>query len=214
MTGAGSDIAGATYRPLFSTIHDAATVKSLPVIPSSHVTPNTGTGAVHCAPAHGDEDYNVFRSLGLLSSSNSTSGGLLCHVDVTGKFTEEIADVVGHDAAKDLVGQDVLKSGGKAMVALLAKTGALRKIERIRHSYPYDWRTDEPIIVMYAFYVYVCFPPCSDTAFASATSQWFANTDRIKDDALAAIQNITSHPAGCALLLAPSRFSALLTRAM
>lgn len=33
----------------------------------------------------------------------------------------------------------------------------------------------------------------------SATSQWFANTDRIKDDALAAIEGITSHPAGCTL---------------
>ena len=149
MSRLGSDLAGATYRPLFSTIHDADTLKSLPVIPSSHVTPDTGTGAVHCAPAHGDEDYNVFRSLGLLpSSSESTSGGLLCHVDVTGRFTEDIADVVGHHAAQDLVGQDVLKGGGKAMVVLLEKTGALRKIERIRHSYPYDWRTDEPIIVM------------------------------------------------------------------
>lgn len=160
MTGTGSDLAGATYRPLFSTIHDADTVKSLPVIPSSHVTPDTGTGAVHCAPAHGDEDYNVYRSLGLLSSSSdSPSGGLLCHVDVTGRFTEEIVDVVGQHAAKDLVGQLVLKGGGKAMVALLEKTGALRKIERIRHSYPYDWRTDEPIIVMYVFCMYVCFPP-------------------------------------------------------
>ena len=126
------------------------------MIPSSHVTPDTGTGAVHCAPAHGDEDYNVFRSLGLLSSSGSASG-LLCHVDVTGRFTEEVADVVGYHAARDLVGQDVLKGGGKAMVALLEKTGALRKIERIRHSYPYDWRTDEPIIVMCVFSVLVAF---------------------------------------------------------
>ena len=62
--------------------------------------------------------------------------------------TEEIADVIGPHAAKDLVGQEVLKGGGKALVGLLEKSGALRETKRIRHSYPYDWRTDEPIIVM------------------------------------------------------------------
>ncbi|KAH9926739.1 isoleucyl-tRNA synthetase [Fomitopsis serialis] len=174
----GSDLVGATYRPLFLTLNDAESVKSLPVVPSSHVTPNTGTGLVHCAPAHGDEDYNVFHSLGLLSSSSdASSGDLLCHVDVTGRFTEGVADVVGHKAAKGLAGQEVLADGGKAIVGLLEEVGALRKLQRIRHSYPYDWRTDQPIIVI-------------------ATSQWFANTDHIKDDALLAVQGITPHPAG------------------
>ncbi|KZT70474.1 isoleucyl-tRNA synthetase [Daedalea quercina L-15889] len=176
----GSDLVGATYRPLFSTFDDDAEhAKPLPIVPSSHVTSKTGTGLVHCAPAHGDEDYNVFRSLGLLSSSSSNTslGGLLCHVDITGCFSEGVAGVVGPKAAKDLVGQEVLTSGGKAIVGLLEKAGALRKLQRIRHSYPYDWRTDQPVIVI-------------------ATSQWFANTDRIKGDALAAIQSISSHPAG------------------
>ncbi|KAH9923231.1 Valyl/Leucyl/Isoleucyl-tRNA synthetase [Fomitopsis serialis] len=118
----GLGLVGATYRPLFSTLSDAESVKSLPVVPSSHATPNTRTGLVHCAPAHGDEDYNAFRSVGHLSStSDASSGDLLYHVDVTGRFTKGVADV-GHKAAKGLVGH--------------------------------------------------------------ATSQWFANADHIKDDAL------------------------------
>ncbi|TFY59064.1 hypothetical protein EVJ58_g6011 [Rhodofomes roseus] len=174
----GSHLVGATYRPLFASLNEADLVKSLPVIPSSHVTPDAGTGLVHYAPAHGDEDYNDFRSLGLLSSAADTStSGLLCHVDVTGCFSENIADVVGSKAAKELIGKEVLTSGSMAIVDLLTEVGALRKLQRIKHSYPYDWRTDQPIIII-------------------ATSQWFANTDQIKDDALAAIEGISSHPAG------------------
>jgi isoleucyl-tRNA synthetase len=104
------------------------------IIPSSHVTALSGTGLVHCAPAHGAEDYTAFRSLGLLSNATT----LLCHVDEKGTFSPEIANVVGEEAAASLVGKDVLVKGNAAMLELLRKEQRAVKTENISHRYPYD----------------------------------------------------------------------------
>lgn len=115
------------------------------IIPSSHVTGVAGSGLVHCAPAHGAEDYNTFRSLGLLSNAAS----ILCHVDETGAFSPEIANVVGEEAAASLVGKNVLVEGSEAMLQLLNNQRRFFKAEKFRHRYPYDWKTKEPVIVTY-----------------------------------------------------------------
>lgn len=127
------------------------------IIPSSHVTALSGTGLVHCAPAHGEEDYTAFRSLGLLSNDTT----LLCHVDEKGAFSPEIANVVGEEAAASLVGKNVLVKGNAAMLELLRKKRMVVKTEKITHRYPYDWKTNEPVIVTY------------DTSFASLFSVIF-----------------------------------------
>ncbi|KAI0371272.1 isoleucyl-tRNA synthetase [Pilatotrama ljubarskyi] len=186
----GSDLVGATYRPIFASLHGStASLPSLPIIPSSHVTRDSGTGLVHCAPAHGAEDYAVMQTLGLISSSAPSSSpepaastsssvvtDLLCHVNGLGQFTEDVADVVGKEAATRLVEKDVLEQGGREIVALLTEIGALRKVQRFKHRYPYDWKTDKPVIVL-------------------ATSQWFANLDNIKEDAIAALEDVSFVPA-------------------
>ena len=134
----GSDLAGSRYRSPFA-------VKAIrPVIPSNHVTAESGTGLVHCAPAHGTEDYHAFLAL----DPASFNSGLLCHVDGEGKFTEDIAEVVGSSAAKELVSQDIMKAGSRSMTKLLEASGALIKVQRIRHRYPYDWKTGEPVITL------------------------------------------------------------------
>jgi isoleucyl-tRNA synthetase len=138
----GSDLVGTLYRPIFGTLPNAST-ESLEVIPSSHITSESGTGLVHCAPAHGAEDYQVFKALGRISNTNN----MLCHVGRAGEFTEAVAEVIGNDAAEKLVKKSVLKEGGKAAVDLLREVGQLVKIKRIKHRYPYDWKTDQPIIL-------------------------------------------------------------------
>jgi isoleucyl-tRNA synthetase len=115
----------------------------LEIIAASHVTSESGSGLVHCAPAHGAEDYLAFRALGLLQGSTD----IICHVDDAGKFSSDVVDVVGEEAAQLLVGQEVLKGGSKAIVGLLESTGSLVKVQKIKHRYPYDWKTGEPIIV-------------------------------------------------------------------
>lgn len=138
----GSDLVGTPYRSIFSS--SAHTFK---VIPAIHVTAESGTGLVHCAPAHGAEDYNALRSLGLLSSHE-----MLCHVDAKGEFRADVVDVVGEDVASQLVGKSVLDEGNKAMVLLLKDLGKVLSTQRLKHRYPYDWKTDKPIIVTYGYF--------------------------------------------------------------
>lgn len=134
----GSDLVGSRYCSPF------AVKASRPVISSNHVTAESGTGLVHCAPAHGAEDYHAFLSL----DPESLKSGLLCHVDGEGKFTGDIAEVVGNSAAKELVGRDIMEAGSRSMVKLLEAAGALVKVQRTRHRYPYDWKTGEPVITL------------------------------------------------------------------
>ncbi|KAJ8083181.1 isoleucine-tRNA ligase [Marasmius tenuissimus] len=167
----GSDLVGLPYTPIFSSLNTSKEQPSLKIIAANHVTADSGTGLVHCAPAHGAEDYHAFRSLGLILDADS----IRCHVDGAGAFSPEVAKVVGEEASKTLIGQPVLEGGSKAVVDLLKQMGALVKVQRFKHRYPYDWKTDKPIIV-------------------TATSQWFANLDGIKEKALAALENVHFFP--------------------
>jgi isoleucyl-tRNA synthetase len=62
-------------------------------------------------------------------------------VDNEGKFTKE---------AGEFAGMNVLTDGSKAVVDALKQRGLLLKVERYKHSYPYDWRTKEPVIIRYS----------------------------------------------------------------
>jgi isoleucyl-tRNA synthetase len=144
----GSELAGAPYRPLFADLASGASSESLVLVASTHVTPDSGTGLVHCAPAHGAEDYNLFKEKNIISSTSS----IVCHVGDGGLFTSEVAHVVGNEAAKTLIGQPVLDGGSRSVVGLLKNMNRLIKIERFKHRYPYDWKTDKPIIVTYVLF--------------------------------------------------------------
>ncbi|KAJ4468812.1 tRNA synthetases class I-domain-containing protein [Lentinula aciculospora] len=173
----GVDLVGLHYHPIFSSLCDFEP-PPMRILGSSHVTPESGTGLVHCAPAHGEEDYKLFRSYDLISGTQSPStlesNCLICHVR-EGMFSKEVSDVVGSAAAQTLVEQPVLEEGSRTIVELLKRAGRLLAVKRYTHKYPYDWKTDKPIIV-------------------TATSQWFANLDRIKDEALEALKDVQFYP--------------------
>ncbi|KAF5318460.1 hypothetical protein D9619_010660 [Psilocybe cf. subviscida] len=158
----GSDIIGARYMPIFP-----ESTTPLPIIGAKHFTSTSGTGLAHCAPAHGAEDYETLRD---------SVADLICHVDGNGEFPLEIADIVGATHSEQLIGKNVLGEGNKEMVALLKSLGRVVKMQKIKHRYPYDWRTKQPIIV-------------------TATSYWFANLGFIKEDALTAWKDVTFFPA-------------------
>lgn len=139
----GRALIGLQYTPLFK---KPKSLDSLEIIHSPHVTSDSGTGLVHLAPAHGAEDYNVFRAQGFLPTSNPKST-LLCHVNGKGQFSPDVAEVVGEEEALPLVGRDVLYSGSKNTLLLLKKWQRLVGTEKITHKYPYDWRTKKPVIV-------------------------------------------------------------------
>lgn len=164
----GEELVGTKYTHFF---HPASSSEERPnVFLAEYVTSDSGTGLVHSAPAHGHEDYESFQALGLLKDE------LRCPIDDDGKFTSEVRSWSGHEDAATLVGLPVQKAGSKAMIELLKSHDLLLAKETIRHRYPVDWRTKEPIIIR-------------------ATPQWFADVESLKDHAAEAISNINFIPA-------------------
>lgn len=90
----------------------------------------------------------MFKEKNLISSASS----IVCHVGEGGLFTSEVTHVVGKEAAKTLIGQPVLDGGSRSAVGLLKSMNRLIKIERFKHRYPYDWKTDKPVIVTYVLF--------------------------------------------------------------
>jgi len=119
----GKALEHSTYRhPLFNR-------ESPIVIGGDYVTTESGTGLVHTAPGHGDDDYLVGRRYGL---------PLLSPVDADGNFTEEAGQFAGLNV--------VLGDGNEAVIQALVAAGSLLKEEPYVHKYPYDWRTKKPTI--------------------------------------------------------------------
>lgn len=97
------------------------------VMLGEHVTTDAGTGCVHTAPGHGEDDFYVGQKYGL---------DVLCPVDDKGVMTSEAEGFEGlfYDTAN------------KPIAQALEEAGALLKLSFITHSYPHDWRTKKPVI--------------------------------------------------------------------
>lgn len=97
------------------------------VMLGEHVTTDAGTGCVHTAPGHGEDDFYVGQKYGL---------DVLCPVDDKGVMTSEAPGFEGlfYDAAN------------KPIAESLKEAGALLKLSFFTHSYPHDWRTKKPVI--------------------------------------------------------------------
>ncbi|KZV25792.1 putative isoleucine--tRNA ligase, mitochondrial [Dorcoceras hygrometricum] len=98
------------------------------VIGGDYITTESGTGLVHTAPGHGQEDYVTGLKYDL---------PMLSPVDDEGIFTEE---------AGRFRGLDVLGSGNAAVIEYLDNNSKLIIVEPYKHKYPYDWRTKKPTI--------------------------------------------------------------------
>ncbi len=101
--------------------------RTVPLILGEHVTTEAGTGAVHTAPDHGVDDFNVGASYGI---------GTLNLVDENGVFTAAAGEFAGAHVYK--VDEDI--------VAKLREQHALVALDKITHSYAHCWRTKTPLI--------------------------------------------------------------------
>nr|WP_263313574.1 isoleucine--tRNA ligase [Mammaliicoccus sp. Marseille-Q6498] len=97
------------------------------LILGDHVTTDAGTGCVHTAPGHGEDDYVVGQKYGL---------DVISPVDDKGVFTEEAGEFAGQFYDK----------ANKTITEKLEEVGALLKLSFFKHSYPHDWRTKKPVI--------------------------------------------------------------------
>ena len=102
--------------------------REVPVILGDHVTLESGTGCVHTAPGHGLEDYKVGKQYQLKEHSP---------VDGRGHFDDSVPE--------DLRGVFIFK-GNKIILEKLKQTGHLLGEKALVHSYPYNPRSDSPLI--------------------------------------------------------------------
>lgn len=97
------------------------------VILGEHVTLEAGTGCVHTAPGHGEDDFYVGQQYNL---------GVLCPVDDQGHLTAEAPGFEGVFYEK----------ANKLITDKLEQSGHLLKLATIQHQYAHDWRTKKPVI--------------------------------------------------------------------
>ncbi len=99
----------------------------VPVLAGGHVTDSEGTGIVHTAPGHGEEDFELGRSAGL---------EVAVPIDAKGIFTAEAGALAGLG----------YKAAYEPIVAALKGRGRLVGEHPYRHSYPHCWRCHGPIL--------------------------------------------------------------------
>jgi isoleucyl-tRNA synthetase len=124
----GEQLLGSEYDPPFDYFGEERDRGAFRVIPSPDVNTEEGTGLVHMAPAYGEADFLALQSAGL--------DVLVDPIDAEARFTDQVPDVAGLN----------VKDADATLIQLLKERGVLLRHERIRHSYPFCWRTETPLI--------------------------------------------------------------------
>ena len=132
------------------------------VYTAEFVTLETGSGCVHIAPGHGDDDYQLGRKVGL---------ELLSPVDDYGKFTEECG-------VSSLVGKNVFE-GNEEVIRILSEKGALLGRQDYQHSYPHCWRSKTPILFRAVEQFFIRIDALRETALKEIdTTNWIPHWGR------------------------------------
>ncbi len=122
----GVDLVGTRYEQLFDYL-DVDAPNAFQVFAADFVTTESGTGIVHTAPAYGVDD---------LALGQANHLPVLHGVGLDGNFIEAVTPVAGV----------FFKDADKPLIRLLKERGMMFRSERIKHSYPFGWRTGDPII--------------------------------------------------------------------
>jgi isoleucyl-tRNA synthetase len=143
--------------------------RDIPILLGDHVSDEDGTGAVHTAPGHGQEDFVVSRKYGLVEKYSAAQ---LNPVDGRGVYLPSTPPA----GDTELAGLHVWKAND-VLVEVLRRNGHLLAFSKLTHSYPHCWRHRTPVIFR-------------------ATPQWFISMDQahLRRDALAAIDTVSWHP--------------------
>ncbi|MBB2805352.1 UNVERIFIED_ORG: isoleucyl-tRNA synthetase [Xanthomonas campestris] len=143
--------------------------REIPLLLGDHVSAEDGTGAVHTAPGHGQEDYQVSKQYGLLERYGAAQ---INPVDGRGVYLPSTPPLGG----TVLAGLHIWKAND-IIIEALRDTGVLLAASKMEHSYPHCWRHKTPI------------------AFR-ATPQWFISMEQanLRADALKAIDNVHWYP--------------------
>ncbi|MGE4294317.1 MAG: isoleucine--tRNA ligase [Campylobacterales bacterium] len=143
--------------------------KSL-LIMGRHVSMEDGTGLVHTAPGHGEDDYRA----GLLYDLP-----VVMPVDENGCYDQTIVREKLLPDAESFVGMHIFKANA---IILEKLGGALLKHTRFKHSYPHCWRTHTPVIFR------------ATRQWFIAMDENYAHGKSLREVALKAIEGVTFHP--------------------
>jgi len=122
----GAELVGARYEQLFDYI-DVDSANAFQVFAADFVSTESGTGIVHTAPAYGVDDL----ALGQANDLPVVHG-----VGLDGHFIDDVEPVKGM----------FFKDADKPLIRILKDRGMMFRSERLQHSYPFGWRTGDPIL--------------------------------------------------------------------
>lgn len=120
----GSELVGKAYDAPFDYIKPE---NGLVIIPADFVTDASGTGIVHIAPAHGEDDYKACRENNIEFKNV---------VNLQGRYEDIVTDLAGK----------FVKDCDVDIVKMLADRGLLYSKEKYEHSYPFCWRCKTPLL--------------------------------------------------------------------
>jgi isoleucyl-tRNA synthetase len=141
------------------------------IVLGDHVMMDSGTGAVHTAPGHGEDDYKI----GLVYNLD-----VIMPVDAYGKYDETIVREKLFKDTDKYLGLNVFK----ANELILEELGsALLKRVDIKHSYPHCWRTHTPIIFR-----------ATKQWFISIDDKYGNKNNTLRENALEVVENLTFYP--------------------
>ncbi|KAF6738823.1 Isoleucine--tRNA ligase, cytoplasmic [Oryzias melastigma] len=118
----GKNLKGKKYKPLFHYFSKCGEKGAFQVVLDNYVKEEEGTGVVHQAPYFGADDYRVCAEYNIIQRDQAP----ICPVDASGCFTSEDAD--------------------KNIIKWLKENGRLVNSSTFKHSYPFCWRSDTPLI--------------------------------------------------------------------
>lgn len=125
------------------------------VVIGHHVTLEAGTGLVHIAPLFGEDDFLIGKTNNLeMIMHISDNGNIDFDCDYDGMFYED---------------------SNEKIIGFLRNNNSLVLSNKIKHSYPHDWRTHKPIIFR-------------------GTPQWFVSIDKIRNNILSELKNVKMYP--------------------
>lgn len=128
----GSNLKDLRYRSVFPYFEEMRKRGAFRVLVDNYVTAESGTGIVHQAPYFGEDDYRVCLANGVITKDMEP----LCPVDASGRFSKPVVDFEGQ----------YVKDADKNIIARLKADGRLIHQGQIKHSYPFCWRSDTPLI--------------------------------------------------------------------
>uniref|UniRef100_A0A8B9HXZ5 isoleucine--tRNA ligase n=1 Tax=Astyanax mexicanus TaxID=7994 RepID=A0A8B9HXZ5_ASTMX len=128
----GKTLKGKKYKPLFDYFSKCRESGAFSVVLDNYVREEEGTGVVHQAPYFGADDFRVCMEYNIIQRDSVP----ICPVDSSGRFTPDVTHFSGQ----------YVKDADKNIIKWLKENGRLVNASSFKHSYPFCWRSDTPLI--------------------------------------------------------------------